>query len=75
MINKNYEKVKNALMEHLLHIDLGKLPMHELTAYAAMVHQLSSLYEEKPDSFKQAAEMMSNYGIGTVSHPAPVKEA
>lgn len=75
-MNKNFEKAKDELAQHLLRIDLDKLSISDLSAYSAMICQLNMIYAEKQDYFSRAYELM-NSGIcaGQKAKSAPLKEA
>lgn len=74
-MNKDFEEVKDRLAEHLLRIDLDKLPMMDLLSYVGIVCQLNPLYDKKPDYYEKMSEWMKlNMCIGQKAQAAPLKE-
>lgn len=74
-MNKDFEEVKERLTEHLLRIDLDKLPITDLSSYVWMVCKLNPLYDKKPDYYEKMGELLKlNMCSGQKSPAVPLKE-
>lgn len=73
-MKKTFEMAKDRLMEHLLRIDLEKLSMIDLSAYASMLVQLRPLCNEEPNYYQRIADLLKEGCFGMKSPSVPLKE-
>ena len=73
-MEKTFETAKDRLVEHLLRVDLEKLSMMDLSAYAGMLVQLSPLCNEEPDYHQRMADLLKAGCLGMKSPSVPLKE-
>lgn len=73
-MKKTFEMAKDRLMEHLVRVDLEKLSMIDLSAYASMLVQLHPLCNEEPDYHQRMADLLKAGCFGMKSPSVPLKE-
>lgn len=73
-MKKTFEMAKDRLMEHLVRVDLEKLSMIDLSAYASMLVQLRPLCDEEPDYYQRMADLLKAGCCGMKSPSVPLKE-